>query len=305
MTSDIIVDFLPRAGLVQEEEITDTVVYLLKIGLVFFVFTPASLIKKLHELQYLSLAAFIFTMVIGVVVIVETPLYMSEDDYDISKLKLFSWDPLVLFNAVAVSIFAYAFQWELPDIFREINKKTKANMDKISTLTLILGFSTYQMFGTLGALSTTDQTTELVMLRPPIGGAKIDYAMIIIQAFLVLLLIAAYALYHHIGRVGLLMEFRGSDEMTFAQNVSISYRMAVLVCAIALSFPTVLSILGVTGGILSGVILFTFPTYIHYMLEDVSTRRFCSKRNGFNNILGIFLTLFSLTSGIISFVDIF
>ena len=112
ITCQLLVDFLIRVGLVEPASITSSTMSYIKIGLCIFVFTPASLPDKLHHMQFSTMVMFCVITVMALIIVLETPYYLTQPNYNFNEIPLYTANITVLLKTFAIGMYTFPFQFQ-------------------------------------------------------------------------------------------------------------------------------------------------------------------------------------------------
>jgi len=120
ITADLTIDFGVKVNLLTDESKTESLSAIVKIVLGLFVFTPCSLIEKLHHLRYATMVMFCLVLFMMAIIVLETPVYMNEEGYDFSVIKYYSTDIRSILLTTAIGIYSFASTFQQVQIAREL-----------------------------------------------------------------------------------------------------------------------------------------------------------------------------------------
>jgi hypothetical protein len=106
----------------------------------------------------------------------------------------------------------------------------------------------YLAIALAGYFSTYDKTPKIVLDRDSIDGGR-DYALMIAQFSIVLVLFVAVPVNYNPFRNQLFYMFFKKDTFSFKENLLCTGTFIGITCFIAIVFPDVSSVLGILGGL--------------------------------------------------------
>lgn len=147
--------------------------------------------EEVTSLRYLSSLAVLAAMYIALVVIFETPSYISNtEDLEIPMAKI----SINLVNSLALIIFAFDSSRLVPIVYSELNPRSFLNMLKVLVYTVCVVGGIYMCIAVCGMVSQGEETSKLVIDRVTATGepAENDIPMVIGRAAMVVVLLVAY-----------------------------------------------------------------------------------------------------------------
>jgi amino acid permease len=150
---------------------------------------PMSLIKDMSGFRYISFASIFALLYTGIVLICEMKSYI--DAYKPgAKIEPVIFN-LNFFKASCLTFFAYTCQVQLLPIYSELINPQKRRIFKVIIISVLVDVSFYLSIAAFGYFSTFDKTPSIVLNRPPLNEGKVDYAILIAQLSILLVLFVA------------------------------------------------------------------------------------------------------------------
>ena len=150
---------------------------------------PLSLIRDMSGFRYISFASIFALLYTGIVLVCEMKQYI--DIY----YKLFSPTPFIFnlnfFKAACLTFFAYTCQVQLLPIYSELVNPNARRIKKVISRSVFVDVAFYMLIAGFGYFSTLNATTPIVLNRPSLDPSKVDYAILISQISILLVLFVA------------------------------------------------------------------------------------------------------------------
>lgn len=176
---------------------------------------PMSLIRDMSGFRYISFASIFALLYTGIVLVCEMKSY-TEFYKPISIIEPFIFN-LNFFKASCMTFFAYTCQVQLLPIYSELINPNARRIKKVITRSVVVDVSFYLAIAAFGYFSTFNHTQPIVLNRDPLTPGKIDYAILIAQVSILLVLFVAVPVNYNPFRNQVFYMYYKSDGFTFKQ----------------------------------------------------------------------------------------
>lgn len=147
------------------------------------------MIKDMSGFRYISFASIFSLIYTGIVLYAELPSYIQQNWEDAKIVPFyFDWN---FFSGATITFFAYTCQVQLLPIYSELINPNERRIKKIISRSVFVDVMFYLAIAVAGYFSTYDDTPNIVLERPPLHGVTRDYAILIAQIAIIMVLIVA------------------------------------------------------------------------------------------------------------------
>lgn len=175
---------------------------------------PLSLIKDMSGFRHISVVSIFALIYTGLVLIVELPQYIQHN-YSSAHIVL-AWFDWNFFNGASITFFAYTCQVQLLPIYSELVNPNEKRIKKVIARSVIVDVAFYLTIALAGYFSTYDKTPQIVLDRGSLDGGR-DYALMIAQIGIVMVLFVAVPVNYNPFRNQIFYMFFKKDEYSFKE----------------------------------------------------------------------------------------
>jgi amino acid permease len=162
--------------------------------------------------RYISFASIFALFYTGIVLLVELPGYIDQN-YATAVVTPAYFD-LNIFQGASLTFFAYTCQIQLLPIYSELVAPNQRRINKVITRSIAVDVIFYLAIALSGFFSTYNNTDRIVLERTPLGDTKIDYAIIISQIAIILVIIASVPINYNPFRNQVFYMFLKKEDIT-------------------------------------------------------------------------------------------
>lgn len=173
------------------------------------------MIKDMSGFRYLSFASIAALFYMGIVLICEMPAYIQQF-YDNAIIKTFYFD-LNFFNGCCLTFFAYTCQVQLLPIYSELILPNERRIKKVISRSVAVDLAFYLVIAAAGYFSTYDKTPNIILERPLLDGVTRDYAIMIAQVAIIMVLFVAVPVNYNPFRNQIFYMFFKKEDISFKE----------------------------------------------------------------------------------------
>jgi amino acid permease len=153
---------------------------------------PLSLIRDMSGFRHISVISIFALIYTGIVLLVELPGYIkyTGEHPDIYKIE-YAWFDWNFFTGASITFFAYTCQVQLLPIYSELVNPNEKRIKKVIWRSVVVDVAFYVTIALAGYFSTYNQTPKIVLDRNPLPGIERDYALMIAQLAIIMVLFVA------------------------------------------------------------------------------------------------------------------
>jgi len=274
LVSSFLTSVLESFGVIGVGDI-DTARVVIILALTVCVWLPLSLPKEITSLSYFSLLSVVGILYITILVLFQSPVYISENPEFSQQIEFFKLNKNIL-NAVGITFFAYDAVQNVPIIYSELQRPSKVRMTKVVFRTIALLAFLYIILGVSGYLSYLDQMPDLVVFRTPLGGGSsaYDWPMVVARVMVCLYLTVAVVLNFYPLRLSMEQFIAGSDLTPSPfRYYSLTVILLGLAAAVAIVVPDAVFYFKVLGGIFAAELSFVLPAMLYWKISNNTTKK--------------------------------
>jgi amino acid permease len=210
------------------------------------VLLPLSMIKDMSGFRHISVVSIFALLYTGMVLFVELPAYIHKN-YEHAEIvpAYFDWN---FFTGASITFFAYTCQVQLLPIYSELVNPNEKRIKKIISRSVLVDVMFYVTIALAGYFSTYNNTPKIVLDRDSIDGNR-DYALMIAQISIVMVLFVAVPVNYNPFRNQIFYMFFKKDDYSFKENLVCTVSFISITCFIAIVYPNVSDVLGILGGL--------------------------------------------------------
>lgn len=239
---------------------------LIPLGCLVFIWIPVSLPREITALRYGSTCCILGMLYIVLVLLVQAPDYMSNQNY--SEIHYIKIDRTV-FGVIGICLFSYCGGQNIPSIYNELLLRSPSRISKVIRrgMTTIMIF--YSSLAVIGYLTTLHDTPELIVFRPTISGSKEeDWPMVLARLTVIIYLNMNLPMNLYPTRLCLQRMFCSYTE----QNTFIHCILTIFILTsnlmFALLLPDALFFFRITGSLGAMAICITVPALLYCKICD-------------------------------------
>ena len=177
------------------------------------------------------------------------------------------------FNSGGIVLFAFTNQANVLPVYQELVNPVKRRLMKIIRNTILLVVILYLIMGNAGYFSTLNNTTEIVLTRPPPTTSWSTDWFMTFCAVLVLSTMCCNILTNYMPfRNSLYFMITGREDFSSKFNWVCTYCFQFGVALCSILFPSVSNVLAIFGGITSTNIVYIVPRKCPFLLSSLFKR---------------------------------
>uniref|UniRef100_A0A3Q4GTE6 Solute carrier family 38 member 6 n=1 Tax=Neolamprologus brichardi TaxID=32507 RepID=A0A3Q4GTE6_NEOBR len=278
---------------------------LLLIIITLCVVLPLSLLPKIGFLGYTSSLAFLFMLYFAVVVVVKKWSIPCPLPHNITSLSGISnssdseCSPKLFVisskSAYAIPTMAFSFLCHtavLP-IYCELDRPTKARMQKVTNIGISLSFLLYFISALFGYLTFYAQVESELLLSYDAYLPR-DIMVITVRLAILLSVLLTVPLIHFPARKAAILMLFGGRAFSWLIHIAATLTILCVVLILAIFVPDIRNVFGVVGSTTSSCLLFVFPGIFYLKISRQPLR-------SFDSVGAALLVVFGVIMGVTSF----
>uniref|UniRef100_A0AAX7SXT0 Amino acid transporter transmembrane domain-containing protein n=1 Tax=Astatotilapia calliptera TaxID=8154 RepID=A0AAX7SXT0_ASTCA len=270
---------------------------LLLIIITLCVVLPLSLLPKIGFLGYTSSLAFLFMLYFAVVVVVKKWSIPCPLPHNITSLSECSPKLFVISSKSAYAIPTMAFSFlchtaVLP-IYCELDRPTKARMQKVTNIGISLSFLLYFISALFGYLTFYAHVESELLLSYDAYLPR-DTMVIAVRLAILLSVLLTVPLIHFPARKAAILMLFGGRAFSWLIHIAATLTILCVVLILAIFVPDIRNVFGVVGSTTSSCLLFVFPGIFYLKISRQPLR-------SFDSVGAALLVVFGVIMGVISF----
>ncbi|MED6241261.1 hypothetical protein ATANTOWER_005437 [Ataeniobius toweri] len=280
---------------------------LLLIIITVCVVVPLAMLPKIGFLGYTSSLAFIFMLYFTVVVVVKKwsipcPLphnvTMLSDFKKISNVSDSECTPklfiLTVKSAYAIPTLAFSFlcHTAILPIYSELERPTKARMQKVANISIGLSFLLYFTSALFGYLTFYGHVASELLL----GYGRYlprDIMVMTVRLAILVSVVLTVPLIHFPARKAVMILLYGGRHFSWLTHIVSALIILSVVLMLAIFVPDIRNVFGVVGSTMSSCLLFVFPGIFYLKISSQPLK-------SADSIGAMFLVVFGLIMGVTS-----
>lgn len=264
-----------------------------------FVMLPLSCIPHITKMNYISFVAITATFLISAIIVYR---YFCPLDGKRNKAKIsyFSSGEKA-FLALPVLMFSFDCQSLVFQIYSNLGKVTRRNMQKVAATSVAITSSVYAAVGLFGYLTNTPNITGNILTNyDPIKDHLFAlgegvYSLTVVTAYVLVLFPSRDAVFILLFGFNTNTHELAHDAISPRQHFLVSILLSVLSVVLALRARGIVFIIALLGGMCSSTMCFTYPAAFRIMLHV----RGLDRCKPLELALAIFMLLFGIAGGIV------
>uniref|UniRef100_A0A3P9KKW4 Solute carrier family 38 member 6 n=1 Tax=Oryzias latipes TaxID=8090 RepID=A0A3P9KKW4_ORYLA len=280
---------------------------LLLVLIAVCIILPLAMLPRIGFLGYTSSISFLFMLYFAVVVVVKkwsipcplphntTTLYGTSKISNVSENdctpKLFV---VSIKSAYAIPTMAFSFLCHtavLP-IYCELERPTKARMQKVANIGIALSFFLYFISSLFGYLTFYNYVgTELLLAYN--SYLPRDILVLTVRLAILISVLLTVPLIHFPARKAVISLLYGDQEFSWLIHVILTVILLSVVLLLAIFVPDISSVFGVVGSTTSSCLLFVFPGIFYLKISN-------QPRRSVDSVGAILLVIFGVIMGTVS-----
>uniref|UniRef100_A0A669BBQ8 Solute carrier family 38 member 6 n=1 Tax=Oreochromis niloticus TaxID=8128 RepID=A0A669BBQ8_ORENI len=271
---------------------------LLLIIVTLCVVLPLSLLPKIGFLGYTSSLAFLFMLYFAVVVVVKKwsiPCPLPHNITSLSGALTVRTAFLSAVSAYAIPTMAFSFLCHtavLP-IYCELDRPTKARMQKVTNIGISLSFLLYFISALFGYLTFYTHVESELLLSYDAYLPR-DIMVITVRLAILLSVLLTVPLIHFPARKAAILMLFGGRAFSWLIHIAATLTILCVVLILAIFVPDIRNVFGVVGSTTSSCLLFVFPGIFYLKISRQPLR-------SFDSVGAALLVVFGVIMGVISF----
>ncbi|XP_005477093.1 putative sodium-coupled neutral amino acid transporter 6 [Oreochromis niloticus] len=281
---------------------------LLLIIVTLCVVLPLSLLPKIGFLGYTSSLAFLFMLYFAVVVVVKKWSIPCPLPHNITSLsgaltisnssdsecspKLFVISSKSAY-AIPTMAFSFLCHTAVLPIYCELDRPTKARMQKVTNIGISLSFLLYFISALFGYLTFYTHVESELLLSYDAYLPR-DIMVITVRLAILLSVLLTVPLIHFPARKAAILMLFGGRAFSWLIHIAATLTILCVVLILAIFVPDIRNVFGVVGSTTSSCLLFVFPGIFYLKISRQPLR-------SFDSVGAALLVVFGVIMGVISF----
>ncbi|XP_026008330.1 putative sodium-coupled neutral amino acid transporter 6 isoform X3 [Astatotilapia calliptera] len=281
---------------------------LLLIIITLCVVLPLSLLPKIGFLGYTSSLAFLFMLYFAVVVVVKKWSIPCPLPHNITSLsgafkisnssdsecspKLFVISSKSAY-AIPTMAFSFLCHTAVLPIYCELDRPTKARMQKVTNIGISLSFLLYFISALFGYLTFYAHVESELLLSYDAYLPR-DTMVIAVRLAILLSVLLTVPLIHFPARKAAILMLFGGRAFSWLIHIAATLTILCVVLILAIFVPDIRNVFGVVGSTTSSCLLFVFPGIFYLKISRQPLR-------SFDSVGAALLVVFGVIMGVISF----
>jgi amino acid permease len=262
--SQFLLSVSEKAGIMPGYYSHETYRILFTIGVTVFILIPLSLAKNITSLRYLTIICVISIIYVTLLVVIQTPLYMTTMHNSIYDITLFKLDYSIA-DTISIIVFAFNAVTSVPVIYSELYMSNYRRMTKVINRSVVLSGFMYIILGSFGYLSYCSNMPGLVTNRGSVEGPDvIDWPMEIAKVLIACALCGTIAIANNSLRISVEQMIAGTEpEENEGRYWTINFSIVIGIMVVAIVFPDAVSYFKLLGGIFGVPMSIILPSNIY------------------------------------------